>query len=639
MPSRSLAVAACLLLPAIAASAVAQTAPTAQLHIAPGQIVTPVSPMLYGMMTEEINHAFDGGLYPELISNRTFRGSWDGVHWDVTRHGNAAATAELDKSNGPSKALTTSLKLTITQASPGNEAGLTNTGFWGIGVKPNTSYKGSLYARVENAGISAVTAQLVSDRTGAVVATASIPVHTGDWSQYTYTLKTANAPAGSAYHFQLLTAQPGTIAFQLVSLLPPTYHDRPDGLRPDLMEKMAALHPNFLRLPGGNYLEGDELKDWYNFKETIGPMVDRPGHQAPWTYWSTDAMGLLEFLEWTEDLHIEPLLAVYAGYALHGAHITPGPDLEPYVQAALDEVEYVTGGPDTRRGAERAKDGHPAPFPLHYIEVGNEDWFDKSGSYDTRFAQFAKALHARYPQYKLIATAPVKETEPAAQPDVLDDHYYKPSAEMLDFVHHYDDAPRTGPKIFVGEWATLSGTPTPNFGGALADAAWMTGMERNSDLIVMASYAPLLINVNPGAGQWYTNLIGFDANTSFASPSYYAQSLFAGHLGDGTAKTSLIGANPRFFQSSTVSSKDHVLHLKLVNASNVAQPLAIELEGMNGSKSASMTTLHADTFEATNTITDPNFIHPVTSSPRVTGPIWQHTVPPLTIEVIDIPII
>ena len=446
MPSRSLAVAACLLLPAIAASAVAQTAPTAQLHIAPGQIVTPVSPMLYGMMTEEINHAFDGGLYPELISNRTFRGSWDGVHWDVTRHGNAAATAELDKSNGPSKALTTSLKLTITQASPGNEAGLTNTGFWGIGVKPNTSYKGSLYARVENAGISAITAQLVSDRTGAVVATASIPVHTGDWSQYTYTLKTANAPAGSAYHFQLLTAQPGTIAIQLVSLLPPTYHDRPDGLRPDLMEKMAALHPNFLRLPGGNYLEGDELKDWYNFKETIGPMVDRPGHQAPWTYWSTDAMGLLEFLEWTEDLHIEPLLAVYAGYALHGAHITPGPDLEPYVQAALDEVEYVTGGPDTRWGAERAKDGHPAPFPLHYIEVGNEDWFDKSGSYDARFAQFAKALHARYPQYKLIATAPVKETAPAAQPDVLDDHYYKPSAEMLDFVHHYDDAPPHRPE-------------------------------------------------------------------------------------------------------------------------------------------------------------------------------------------------
>ena len=147
----------------------------------------------------------------------------------------------------------------------------------------------------------------------------------------------------------------------------------------------------------------------------------------------------------------------------------------------------------------------------------------------------------------------------------------------------------------------------------------------------------MLINVNPGAGQWYTNMIGFDASTSFASPSYYAQSLFAGHLGDGTAKTSLTGANPRFFQSSTVSSKDHVLHLKLVNASNTAQPLTIDLEGMTGGRSATVTTLHADTFEATNTITDPNFIHPTTATARVTGPTWQHTVPPLTIEVIDLP--
>ncbi len=627
-----------LLLPALSpAAALAQAPPPATLSIAPNTIVTPVSPMLYGMMTEEINHAFDGGLYPELINNRTFRGSWDGVHWDVTRHGSARAGAALDKTSGPSKALPTSVKLTVADASPGNEAGLTNTGYWGIGVKPNTTYKGSFFAKLDDAGITSVTAQIVSDRTGAVLAKADVPVKAGDWTQYQYSFKTANIPAGSANHFQLLVAHPGAIAFQLVSLMPPTYHDRPNGFRPDLMERMAALHPKFLRLPGGNYLEGDTLQDWYNFKETIGPMVDRPGHQAPWTYWSTDAMGLLEFLNWTEDLHIEPVLAVYAGYALKGEHVTPGPNLQPYVQAAIDEVEYVTGDASTKWGAQRAKDGHPAPFPLHFIEIGNEDWFDKSGTYDARFAQFAQALHKTYPQYKLIATTPVKETAPDAQPDVLDDHYYKPSADMLDFVHHYDDAPRTGPKIFVGEWATLSGTPTPNFGGALADAAWMTGMERNSDLIIMASYAPLLINVNPGAGQWYTNMIGFDASTSFASPSYYAQSLFAGHLGDGTAKSTLTGAGERFFVSATVGSADHVLHLKLVNASNVAQPLAIDLQGVSGVKNASMTTLHGDTFEATNTITDPNFIHPIASTVRVSGSPWQHTVPPLTIEVLDIP--
>jgi alpha-N-arabinofuranosidase len=349
-------------------------------------------------------------------------------------------------------------------------------------------------------------------------------------------------------------------------------------------------------------------------------------------------MGLLEFLEWCEDLKMEPLLAVYAGYALHGDHINPGKDLDPYVQAALDEVEYVTGDVNTKWGAERAKDGHPAPFPMHYIEIGNEDFFDRSGSYDARFGQFARALHKQYPQYKLIATTPVKEKEADEQPDVIDDHYYKPSGDMMDFVHHYDDAPRTGPKIFIGEWATLAGSPTPDFGGALADSAWMTSMERNSDLIVMAAYAPLLVNVNPQASQWGTNLIGYDASRSFGSPSYYAQVLFATHIGDGTAKTTATGAGDRFFYSATVSSTDHVLHLKLVNASNRAQPLDIDLHGLTGMHIAQMNSLHGASYEATNSLTDPELIHPVESRVQVSGGSLKHTVPALTIEVLDIPL-
>lgn len=611
----------------------------AHLSISPNEIVTPVSPTLYGMMTEEINHAFDGGLYAEMVDNRTFRSTWSGIErWDLVRRGEAQASMVVDKADGPSHALPLSLKLNVERASPGNEAGISNAGYWGMGVRPQTTYRGSFYAKLDTGSLNAVTARLVSDDTGAVLAEAQVPVHTGDWARYEYSLTTKAITPSPRNHLQLLAAQPGTVSFQLVSLMGPTFNNRPNGLRPDLMERMAALHPKFLRLPGGNYLEGDTLKDWYNWKETIGPLVDRPGHQAPWTYWSTDGLGFLEFLEWTEDLHIEPLLAVYAGYALKGEHITPGPDLEPYVQSALDEVEYITGDANTRWGAERAKDGHPAPFPLHYIEIGNEDWFDKSGSYDARFAQFAQALHKRFPQYKLIATAPVKETAPDAQPDLLDDHYYKPSAEMLDFTHHYDNAPRTGPKIFVGEWATLSGTPTSDFGGALADAAWMTSMERNSDLIVMASYAPLLVNVNPGAGQWYTNLIGYDASTSYMSPSAWAQGLFAGHLGDGTARSSITGVGTRFFHSATVGSKDRVLHLKLVNASTTDQPLSVDLQGLSGSHSATMSSLHGGSFEATNSITAPNLIHPVASTVRVNSGTWQHTVPALTIEVIDIPL-
>jgi alpha-N-arabinofuranosidase len=330
------------------------------------------------------------------------------------------------------------------------------------------------------------------------------------------------------------------------------------------------------------------------------------------------------------------VLAVYAGYSLGGSHVATGKDLEPFVEDALDEVEYVTGDATTKWGAQRAKDGHPAPFPLHYIEVGNEDYLDRSGSYPARYAQFAEALKKRYPQYQLISTDGNSEYATKVSSDVSDEHYYKSPADMLDLVHHYDKASRSGPKIFVGEWATRSGSPTPNFGDALGDAAWMTGMERNSDLIVMASYAPLLVNVSPGGMEWPTDLIGFDAGTTYVSPSYWAQALFAGHLGDGTAASSIAGENKRFFYSATVDSKQKVLHLKLVNASNVEQPLTVGLAGVEGQRPALITSLHGATFEATNTMRDPEAIRPVESTVQVSGGSWDHTVPALTIEVVDL---
>jgi alpha-N-arabinofuranosidase len=476
----------------------------------------------------------------------------------------------------------------------------------------------------------------VSDNSGTTLAETQVELVGSGWTRYEFRLMTGAAAASTASHVEFTVARAGTLHLQLVSLFPPTFNDRPNGSRTDLMEKMAAMHPKFIRLPGGNYLEGDTMQDWFNWKNTVGPLVDRPGHMAPWTYWSTDHFGLLEFLEWTEDLKVEPVLAVYAGYALKHDYAKPGKELEPYVQSALDEVEYVTGDASTKWGAERVKDGHPAPFPLHYIEIGNEDQFDKSGSYDERFAQFARALRAKYPQYQLIATTPVKEDADAA-PDVLDDHYYKSPADMFALVGRYDDAPRTGPKIFVGEWATRSGSPTPNMGDALGDAAWMTGLERNSDLIVMASYAPLLVNVSPGAMQWQTDLIGFDAMESYGSPSYYAQCLFSAHLGDGLASSTLTGAAARFYTSATVSSATHVLHLKLVNASDHAQSLDVALKALGaGVHVGKMFSLHGASFQETNSITDPQRIKPVESAVRIAGARWQHTVPAFTIEVIDV---
>jgi len=610
----------------------------ARLSIEVNHVVSLVSPTLYGLMTEEINHSYDGGLYAEMIQNRSFHEDWEGEPpWDLVRRGNSIASRMLDKSTGPSETLNYSMKLSVAEASVGNEAGLTNPGYWGYGLKPHTTYTGSLYAKVDDTGVGPIAIKMVSDATGKVLAQAKVVVEAGAWKRYEYKLVTGAEAASVANHLELTVAHAGTVWLQMVSLMPPTFHERPNGNRIDLMERMAAMHPGFLRLPGGNYLEGMTVQDRFNWKKTIGPLTDRAGHSGPWFYWSTDGLGLLEFLEWCEDLKVEPVLAVYAGYSLGGTHVAVGKDLEPYVQDALDEVEYVTGDATTKWGAERSKDGHPAPFPLHYIEIGNEDYLDKSGSYTERYAQFAEALHARYPEYKLIATDGNSEYETKVHPDVSDEHYYKSPADMMDLVHHYDQASRSGPKIFVGEWATRSGSPTPNFGDALGDAAWMTSMERNSDLIVMASYAPLLVNVSPGGMQWPTDLIGFNAGTTYVSPSYWAQSLFAGHLGDGTAQSSIAGENKRFFYSATVSNKERVLHLKLVNASNIDQPLMIDLNGVQGNHHAAITSLHGATFEATNTLSDPEAIRPVESKANISGSKWAHTVKALTIEVIDLP--
>jgi alpha-L-arabinofuranosidase len=586
-----------------------------------------------------------------MVRNRTFHSDWSGVlYWYLLENGNAVAKMALDKDTGPSEALNSSLRLEVEKASPGSQAGVLNVGFWGMAVRPNTQYKGSFYAKASAADVGPVTVSLVGDQTGKAVASATISSVGTDWKQYTFTLKSGAAiQPSSANHLVLSVAHPGTLWLQLVSLFPPTYHNRPNGFRIDLMEKMAAMHPAFLRFPGGNYLEGDHINERFDWKKTIGPLVDRPGHPSPWGYLSTDGMGLLEFLGWCEDLKMDPVLAVYAGYSLKGEHVNPGADLEPYVQDALDEIEYVSGGANTKWGAERAKNGHPEPFKLTYVEIGNEEWFDKSGSYPERYAQFAKAIKAKYPDLRLIATAPVGD----AKPDVLDEHFYRRATQNFQSAHRYD-APgatppvtqtwdngsfdkvdRTGPKIFVGEWATREGLPTPNMGAALADAAWLTGLERNSDFVIMSAYAPMLVRVDPGGMQWETDLIGYNALTSYGSPAYYAQVMFGSYVGDHTLASKLDGANQKFFYSITGSAAKKRLYLKLVNGESSPQPLDIELDGAKLAPTAKTVTLAAHDTQATNTIDHPTQLVPVSSTlPNITGKT-HHVVPAFSIEVIE----
>jgi alpha-N-arabinofuranosidase len=430
----------------------------------------------------------------------------------------------------------------------------------------------------------------------------------------------------------LIVGHAGTLWLSLVSLFPPTYHDRENGNRIDLMEKLAAMHPAFLRFPGGNYLEGDHIPERYEWKKTIGALVDRPTHPSPWRYHSSDGLGLLEFLEWCEDLKMQPVLAVYAGYSMQQEHVNPGPDLDPYVQDALDEIEYVTGGADTKWGAVRVQNGHPEPFALTYVEIGNEDFFDKSGSYDGRYEQFHKAIKTKYPNLQIIATTPVK----SIRPDVIDDHYYRRATEFFHDTMHYDKTDRSGPKIFVGEWATREGSPTPNFGATLGDAAWMTEMERNSDVIVMAAYAPLLVNVNPGGMQWETDVIGYDALRSYGSPSYYAQAMFATCLGDETPDSQLTGAGPKLFYSVTRDTKKKRLYLKLVNAASTPQSIEVKFPDASLGNTGKLVLLKAKSTLATNTIDEPTNIVPLESTlPNVASELY-YTAPGYSIQVLQI---
>ena len=620
----------------------------------------PVPPGLYGLMTEEINYSYDGGLYAELIRNRVFLNNPAAPdNWSLLQDGGAGGSMALDRRVPLNEALHVSLRLTAEKA--GTRIGIANEGYWGIPVRPATSYAASFYARGSKPAVFTVS---IESRDGKTVYASAQSAATGtDWERQKLTLTTGGGIVPTAdTRFVISTKDTGTFWFDLVSLFPPTYANRANGNRPDIMQLLAEMKPSFLRFPGGNYLEGDYFSTRFDWKKTIGGLETRPGHPSPWGYRSTDGMGLYEFLMWCEELHMEPLLAVFAGYTLKGDHLEDPAFLRPFVDEALDEIEYVTGDASTKWGAVRARDGHPLPFPLHYIEIGNEDGFDRSGSYEKRFNQFATAIRARYPQLKIISTVGGRRdwlsgraATPRERPDVIDEHFYRNSLEMQDMATLYDSADRNGPKIFVGEWATREGWPTTNMHAALGDAAFLTGLERNSDLVIMACYAPLFVNVDSGGMQWKSDLIGYNTLSSYGSPSYYVQKLFSEYLGDEVipvaardlptqvkkpnARDSARGVAPKtipaMFVSATRDSHNGMIYLKVVNASGVAQDVQLELAGKEKIlPDGSALTIGADDPDATNTITEPQKIVPVTAAVKGVGKRFRYRFPAYSVTVL-----
>ena len=682
---------------------VAQPVPSLTLRL--DQRGAEVSPRLYGLMTEEINHSYDGGLYAELIRNRIFRDNasrpegWSLVQDDSTISKASIKLMAATQENVPyderrhaiTGALQTCLRLTIEKN--GSRAGIANEGFWGIPVKPSTTYTASFYIKgsdrsepfrwpwepkpstpslpvIENNTPGPVTVSIESNDGKIIYASGTINlIRTASWKKYELSLVTAaDVKPSTDARFVIAADRAGQYYFNLVSLFPPTFKNRRNGNRPDLMQMMVDMKPAFLRFPGGNFLEGPLLTDAFPWKETLGPLEQRPGHKGSWGYRPSDGMGLLEFLYWCEDIGAEPLLGVFAGYSLNGDHVDAGPLLKPYVDDALDEIEYVIGDVKTYWGAKRAADGHPAPFKLKYVEIGNEDWFDRSGSYDGRFTQFREAIEKKYPQLICISTIadaqyPDLKVKTGKKPAVLDEHYYRNTWEMWANASQYDNYDRKGPKIFVGEWATREGAPTTNLIAALGDAAWMTGMERNADVVIMSCYAPLFVNVNtatstaPKAWQWDSDLIGYNALTSYGSPSYYVQQLFSRCLGNRIVPMTALNIPlqkrpmsrkdsaekktpepvPAIFYSATKDEKTGTVFLKLVNASGNIQPVQINLKGTEAVKDkATLFTIAGDKPGDTNSITDPRKIVPVTTILTGIKQNFEHHLPAYSVVILEL---
>ncbi len=620
------------------------------LTIDAGQPVAKSSPILYGLMTEEINHCYDGGLYAELVQNRAFLDDAKRLaHWSVVS-GDSTATIALDTAQPLNDQIPTSLRFDVSTASKAQPTGFANDGYWGIPVQPRTKYRASFHAKAAPGFSGPVTVSIQSDDGKIVYAKGTISHLTSDWNRYELTLKTGKVQPTANARLVLSVTQPGTIWFSLISLFPPTWDNQPNGFRKDLMQMLVDLKPKFLRFPGGNYLEGDSVDKRFDWKKTLGPIDQRPGHRGPWGYRSTDGLGLLEFLEWCNDMGAEPVLAVFAGYTLNHDHINAGPNLEPYVQDALDEIEYVSGPVTSKWGAQRAKDGHPEPFKLRYVEIGNEDWFDKSLSYDGRFAQIYDAIKKAHPDLKCISSVggeqPEKLRVHSRQPDLIDEHYYRSADTFLSDPAHFDNYDRKGPDIFVGEWAAYETPkppwetslkaypPTPNMKAALGDAVWMASMERNSDIVKMQCYAPLFVNVNPGAYQWRPDMIGYNALTSFGSPSYYAYRMFSQNYGNEILKATLAGA--ALPCSVTKDSKRGVIFVKVINPQSTPQPLKLAIQGVRALKSTATATILTAAPDETNSINDPNKVVPVTAKVKGVKPEFSYTLPANSITVLKL---
>jgi alpha-L-arabinofuranosidase len=489
-----------------------------------------IAPTLWGIFFEDINLSADGGIYPELVRNRSFEDYEKKGHddkeselakallfWSVRTNETAKAIVAIDESQPLNPFNRRSLRWDVNGASS-----IVNEGYYGMGIKAGAEYRLSLAARATN-GFSGVLEVMIEGQSGQSLAQGKIEGIGGKWQTFTLDLKAATTDAQA--RLVIGAAGKGTLWLDMVSLMPrETWKNH--GLRPDLCEMLAALKPSFVRFPGGCWVEGHDMSKMYQWKKTIGDVSQRTPLWNIWQYNATHGLGYHEYLQLSEDLGAEPLFCINVG--MSHKEVVPMEQMGQWVQDALDAIEYANGPTNTVWGGLRAKNGHPAPFNMKYIEIGNENG---GPAYHERWPLFVNAIKAKYPQMQLIAN--VWGGYPSnAPPAIIDEHYYNVPEFFMAQAGKYDKYDRKGPKVFVGEYAVTRDCGLGNLRGAVGEAAFMTGMERNSDVVIMASYAPLFCNANHK--RWPINLINFDSTRAFGLPGYYVQKLFSEHRGDVT---------------------------------------------------------------------------------------------------------
>jgi alpha-L-arabinofuranosidase len=507
------------------------------ISLDPAQRDVKVSPDLYGIFFEDINHAADGGLYAELIRNRSFEDSEKNPDFWSTE---GKASAVLIHKGLLNKVQKTALEVTFK-----GEGGIANQGFWGIDAVQGRIYKLSFWAKgwLAKGGLTAVLTNKDGSRIYSKVSVEG--KLTRKWQKYTAEL-TSNANDSLA-QLRLLADSKGVVDFDVVSLFPPTFKNRPNGMRPDLAQMLYNLHPKFMRFPGGCFVEGqDSPENAFHWERTVGPIEDRPGHQnVNWHYRTSDGMGFHEYLQLAEDLGAKPLYVVNVGL-WHGGK-TPIDSIQPWIDECMNALEYANGPVTSKYGALRARNGHPSPFNIQYLEIGNEnnqpDPAQQSDHYYDRFKKFKDAILSKYPNMHLIGNVAAWGTDnprwgSEERADLLDEHYYRSPAWFADEFHKYDRYSREGSHIYVGEYAVTQGFGKDgNLNAALGEAVYMMGLENNSDVVSMASYAPIFANVNNR--MWSPDMIQFDGKSAFGTPSYYVQEMMANNIGTQVLKVEM----------------------------------------------------------------------------------------------------